>query len=216
MKTHISSRTHHALTLIEVLFVIASLALLVLVVLVGAQSAKNKAARIDCANNLKQVALSFRFWNGANNDLLRRDAAGVDGSTLDSAAGGGAWLRFLVMSNELGTPKTLICQADTRRPAVAWSSLANSNVSYFVGLDTDQTHPNSLLVGDSNLEVDGKTVTSGLLNLWTNSAVGWTAERHKRQGNVALADGSVQQFSNAKFREALVNTGLATNRLAIP
>ena len=73
-----------------------------------------------------------------------------------------------------------------------------------------------LLSGDSNLEVDGKPVASGILNLGANNEVGWTAARHKRCGNVALADGSVQQHSNPSLQEALKETGTATNRLAMP
>jgi len=39
---------------------------------------------------------------------------------------------------------------------------------------------------------------------------------HKNQGNVALADGSVQAFSSSRLQEVLSNTGVATNRLAMP
>jgi hypothetical protein len=36
------------------------------------------------------------------------------------------------------------------------------------------------------------------------------------QGNVAVADGSVHQFSQARLMDALGRTGQATNRLAVP
>ena len=39
---------------------------------------------------------------------------------------------------------------------------------------------------------------------------------HKFQGNVAMGDGSVQQFSPPRLVEALRRTGLPTNRLAVP
>ncbi len=35
------------------------------------------------------------------------------------------------------------------------------------------------------------------------------------QGNIALADGSVQQFANERLREAVLKTS-TTNRLALP
>ena len=57
---------------------------------------------------------------------------------------------------------------------------------------------------------------SGLLQLSSNSPVNWTAARHVVQGNVALADGSVQGFIAPKLRSALGETGVATNRLLIP
>jgi prepilin-type processing-associated H-X9-DG protein len=48
------------------------------------------------------------------------------------------------------------------------------------------------------------------------SPVAWNDTRHLKQGNVGLADGSVQGFSSNKLREALANTGVETNRLAMP
>jgi prepilin-type processing-associated H-X9-DG protein len=38
-------------------------------------------------------------------------------------------------------------------------------------------------------------------------SVGWMDNMHAKQGNVALADGSVQQFSRSRLQEALRNSG---------
>jgi hypothetical protein len=46
--------------------------------------------------------------------------------------------------------------------------------------------------------------------------IGWTAEMHKFQGNVATGDSSVQQFPMPRLADALRGTGLGTNRLAVP
>jgi prepilin-type processing-associated H-X9-DG protein len=46
--------------------------------------------------------------------------------------------------------------------------------------------------------------------------VSWTAELHVNQGNVLMADGSVQSFNQKSLQEAMINTGFATNRLAVP
>ena len=121
------------------------------------------------------------------------------------------------MSNELSTPKTLICPADVRQPAKDFgSTFCNSNISYFVGVDADQSHPQMILSGDDNFEIAGIPVKSGLLELSTNAPVAWTAARHKFVGNIGLADGSVQQVTTHSLKTALQQTGLATNRLAIP
>lgn len=151
--------------------------------------------------------------------------AGTNGGAMEWVASGQAWPLFQTLSNELNTPKILVCPQDpTRFPATNFLSAGmspiadfdNSHISYFLGVDAEETRPTMLLAGDSNLEVAGTPVKSGLLNLWTNSAAGWTKERHQKAGNIGLADGSVSQFSNPKFREVLANTGVATNRLAIP
>jgi hypothetical protein len=77
-------------------------------------------------------------------------------------------------------------------------------------------NPTNILAGDRNLSLNNVPVNPGLVSLTTNSLVGWTEKMHNKQGNDLFSDGSVQQYSSARFRSALATTGLATNRLAIP
>jgi competence protein ComGC len=206
-----------ALTRVEVLVIIAAVVLLALCLMPALARAKAKAGRICCNCNLKQIGMSFKIWAGDHQDNYPMQAVATNGGTMELVAAGLVFPHFAVLSNELCTPYVLVCPADkSRTRATNFDNLSNANVSYFLGLDAGETNPQMFLAGDSNLEIDGQPVPSGILNLWTNSAVGWTAERHIRCGNIALADGSTQQFSNAKLREALANTGMATNRLAIP
>jgi prepilin-type processing-associated H-X9-DG protein len=72
------------------------------------------------------------------------------------------------------------------------------------------------LSGDDNFAIGGVPVKSGLLQLLTNTPVAWTKTRHKLYGNIGLADGSVQQLTTDGLRQALQQTGVATNRLVIP
>lgn len=206
-----------AMTLAEVLVVMAMLGLLIALIL-PALSKPTAKSRINCGNNLKQVGLAFRIWSGDNGDQFPMSVSTNAGGTMELVSLGNVFPHVQVMSNELNTPKIVVCPQDLRRQAATnfLAGFTDAHISYFVGLDAEETQTQMLLAGDSNLEVDSKTVSPGLLNLWTNSAAGWTAERHVRRGNVAFADGSVQQYTNAGLREALVNTGVATNRLAIP
>ncbi len=134
------------------------------------------------------------------------------------ASGKNVWLNYLVMSNELSTPKLLICPADTERfpPATNFSTDLVGKISYFVGLNASLNFPQAVLSGDDNFEINGVPVKSGLLQLSTNHATAWTFARHKFAGNIGLADGSAQQLSNSGLTNLLHQTGLATNRLAIP
>jgi prepilin-type processing-associated H-X9-DG protein len=134
------------------------------------------------------------------------------------------------MSNELNTPMLLICPIDSQRQkhlATAWSITpftprstipftSNTNTSYFVGVDAADTNPMMFLAGDRNLAVKNVALPPGLHSLSTNTPVSWTREIHGNQGNVLMADASVQQFSTASLQKALENTGGATNRLAVP
>jgi prepilin-type processing-associated H-X9-DG protein len=144
------------------------------------------------------------------------------GGAKEPAEHGNVAAVFQVMSNELSTPKILICPADTNRVAATnfLSDFGNKNVSYFIGVDAADTYPQRILSGDDNLSVGGNQVRSGPLELLTNASISWTAARHKFAGNILFADGSVQQSYNQietnSLRFLLHQTGLATNRLAIP
>ena len=137
---------------------------------------------------------------------------------MEAAARGNVAPIFQVMSNELSTPRILLCPADADRSVANGFAFGfdNSHVSYFAGLDARDDHPSMFLSGDDNFDIGGRPIKSGVLLLATNAPVGWTAARHINQGNIGLADGSVQTTSSSFLRQMLVQTGVATNRLALP
>lgn len=125
----------------------------------GLQQAKDRAERIRCVNNLKQIGLAMRVWSLDNQDAYPPN--------------------WQVMSNELSTPKILVCPSDTARTeARDFTSFNQGNCSYeyFVpGADEKPaTEPNRVLV------------------------------RCPIHGNIGLADGSVQSEVAKKHPDWLI------------
>ncbi len=204
-------------TLVALLIIVVVLAILAAMLLPALAGAHDRARRIQCVNNLKQCGLAFRIWAGDNTDKYPM-ATPVDfGGTKEFDTGADTFRHFQVMSNELSTPKILICPADVRMVADVFVRLKNQNVSYFIGLDAKEESPQRFLDGDRNITGDSAP-ENGILKLVPGGSASWTTAIHNHQGNTGLADGSVQQFSNAGVREALKNSGDPTNawRIALP
>ncbi len=188
-----------------------------------------KAQQINCVNNLKQIGLSYRIWGGDNGEKSPSQVSTNAGGTMELVADGFAFPDFLVMSNELGTPKIVICPEDKQRTyATNFGALrSDTNVSYFTSPGTDESSPELWLSGDRNLATNFVALKPGLFTLPTNRVISWTAQIHSSKngnhGNICLADGSVQQYSSARLHQSATNnlrawfaTRNAPFRLIIP
>src|ERR1017187_8934192 len=142
MKTNFPEIKVRGLTLFELLIVISVLLLLAAVFLPALTRPRRPSQGMYCENNLKQVGLAFRVWEGDNNDRYPMAVPAAQGGCWDAAVGFGApgligtpgnfalnfpllgpkgvFGMFVVMSNELNTPKILFCpSAYQRTPAPA-------------------------------------------------------------------------------------------------
>jgi type II secretory pathway pseudopilin PulG len=218
MRPHLSNQRTIALTMVEVLVVIFVIAFAVALLLPALAAAKKRSARISCISNLKQISLAYRIWAGDYGDKYPMQVSVTNNGAMELVAAGNVAACFQSMSNQLSTPRLLVCPEDTHITVAANFStgFSGANISYFVNPDAAETYPQMIMAGDDNLLVDGKPVRPGILNLWANQTIVWTQDRHHDVGNIGLADGSVETVNNSGLTNLLHQTGVATNRLAIP
>lgn len=215
MKTYCSINRNRGLTLIELLVVMVVVGFLSLFMLSLRSPRMSRAPRIQCVNNLKQIGLAYRIWEGDHGDRYPMAVPGTNGGSMDFLTGPNAFRTFQVMSNELSTPRILICPSDSRDAATNWNDFGNSNISFFVGIDANETNASRILSGDRNI-TNGTAIRNGLLALTTSQLAGWTSEVHNKLGNILLADGSVQQVSIPGLQNQIAGTGVATNWVEMP
>jgi competence protein ComGC len=210
-----SPSARRAFTLIELIVIITFIVLAFFVFVPATNRNKDRSRRASCANNLIMVGLAFKTFGLDSVDQYPFNLEAKNGGSLEALSTGEVFRHFQALSNELSTPKILVCPADSRQAVTNFLALANSNVSYFIGLDAKYSTPATLLTGDRNLTNSTVLPLNRILVLTTNDPVGWNHEMHKFMGNLGLADGSVQGLTLSKLRDAVSNSEM-TNRLAIP
>jgi prepilin-type N-terminal cleavage/methylation domain-containing protein len=189
MKDH--KKQKKAFTLIELLVVIAIIAILAAMLLPALAAAKRKAQKINCVNNLKEIGIAIRIWEGDNGDKYPMAVPAAQGGasdylqhcnnnsmnslTTDLTLSPGQ--TFMVMSNELSAPKILNCPSDAtpgRNTAVNWSYSSVLGFGSYNGVGNVPAQAStrssiSYFVGADATEADPQSIVSGDGNIGSSA-----------------------------------------------
>ena len=133
------------------------------------------------------------------------------------------------MSNELVTPKVLVCNSDGAKSkesdflnnattSFGRQAQDNRGLSYYAGIDAAEEKPQTILSGDRNLIDDaGMSLFPGTPS-WnsqdylTINNVNWGRDLHVLNGNIGLGDGSAQQVNSVTLKKQIANANISVNQ----
>lgn len=211
-------RSPTAFTVFEFLIVLAMAGLIVVFVLPYIARGTAHVARIKCVNNLKNTALAFRIFAVDNSDHFPFELSVTNGGTLEIRTN--LVSHFQILSNELSTPKIIVCpeRVSPMTAATSWVTLHRTNIGYFVGLSASENSPNSILLGDAGLAVDAIAISNATVRVSTNELIRYPTNVHElgRPTAIAVSDGSVIRASSSNWTKFLPAAPNGTNLFLVP
>jgi hypothetical protein len=167
-----------------------------------------KAQRISCINNMKQVGTAYRIWSNDNGDKFPAQQTVALGGWTDYVTAESSaicaqftYYNFLLMANEMGqSPKVVVCPSDDR----------NANSNFFAGGQYAQYG----IVAPINGVYPAQQATSGTFNnstlsYWVGVGASDTYPQSLLGGdrNLGFTGNAASQDANYGVSPAVASTG---------
>lgn len=202
-------RREEAFTLVELLVVMAIIAILAALLLPALARVRTRTKQTVCLSHLKQIGLGLTVFKNEHHELMPATVPVAEGGVREYFFGkygnppgeDNMYRVFQVLSNTLQTPNILICAADrTHSAAENFESLTRSNHSYWVlvNSDKDLNKPDTIWSGDA--------FPDNPIEWWRYIAEGSTSAcwvfglyHGRNRGNLLYVDGRVEETYNWHF-----------------
>jgi len=160
MKTERQKQPHRLFTLIELLIVIAIIAILASMLLPTLSKAREKSRTISCTNNLKNIGLMFDYYTNDNQGFYPNYYAGAPGLGVFRT-----WYGKMMQAGYTADIKVYFCPSDYMDTNHSLDTILKTdyiisygyNLCFSLNYDNGSKTPNSL-VKTNNIKVPSKTI----------------------------------------------------------
>ena len=191
----------HAFTLVELLVVIAVIAILASLLLPALATAKKRARAVQCLNNLKQIGYAAQMYAHDNDNTLQLDPL---------IPGNGTWASILFTNVNLEQREIFLCPSYKPFAWENWinvygirhdapTNCASGPRGIFFRIDCVSNPTEYLLVGDTTSQAQGGYTARQYYFFQVSSLLRIIHARHFGRANGLFLDGHVEPCNQPRL-----------------